>query len=53
MGDRLYKSKLTEQKCSIDKHYMSHWAMQGLPVSFMVVNKNQWDPHPINVRDIE
>eukprot|EP00347_Sterkiella_histriomuscorum_P023878 403333072 len=53
LGDHLYKSKLTEQKCCIIKHYMSHWALNSLPSSFMVLNKNQWDPHPINIRDIE
>jgi len=53
MGDHLYKSKLTETKCCIDKHYMSHWALANLPATFMVISKNQWDPHPINIRDIE
>ena len=53
MGDHLYKSKLTEQKCCIDKHYIMHWAIQGLPASFIVLNKNQWDPHPTNISNIE
>lgn len=53
MGDNLYKSKLTDQRCTIDKHYMSHWAVLGLPTSFLVINKNQWDPHPINITNVE
>ena len=30
-GLTLFKSKFTEQKCRIDKHYASHFAVLGMP----------------------
>ena len=45
----VYKSNNNEAVCFIRKSYVQHWAFVGLPQKFLVIGKNAWDPHPINV----
>jgi len=40
-------------KCHVKKQYVSHWAVDGLPQEFVVENKNTWDPHPVNITNVE
>jgi len=48
----LYKSKLTEWKCTIKKPYIQHWSVLDLPPEFLVSCKNAWDSHPVNITNI-
>jgi hypothetical protein len=48
----LFFSKLTDVKCVIKKHFISHPLMEGLPQEFVVENRNTWDPHPINITNM-
>lgn len=48
----LFFSKLTDVKCIIKKHFISHPLFEGLPQEFVVENRNTWDPHPINITNM-
>ncbi|CDW75232.1 UNKNOWN [Stylonychia lemnae] len=50
---QLFFSKLTDVKCSIKKQYISHPLLQQLPQEFVVDNHNSWDPHPVNITNIQ
>eukprot|EP00826_Nyctotherus_ovalis_P031984 TRINITY_DN2579_c0_g1_i6.p1 TRINITY_DN2579_c0_g1~~TRINITY_DN2579_c0_g1_i6.p1 ORF type:complete len:493 (+),score=117.99 TRINITY_DN2579_c0_g1_i6:45-1523(+) len=45
----VYKSNNNEAVCFIRKSYVQHWVFAGLPQKFVVIGKNAWDPHPVNV----
>eukprot|EP00347_Sterkiella_histriomuscorum_P012234 403369376 len=49
----LFFSKLTDVKCMIKKQYISNPLLTGLPAEFVVDNHNSWDPHPINITNIQ
>jgi len=36
--ESVFRAKLTEQRCQLDKHYMQHWAVVSLPTEFIVAN---------------
>ena len=40
-------------KIEIRKHFMSHWCVKGCYHEFMGENINTWDPHSINIVNIE
>ena len=40
-------------KCELRKNFMSHWLFKGIYHEFIVENVNTWDPHPINITNIE
>ena len=43
---------MTDVKCILKKHYVSHFLMEGVPSEFIVENQNTWDPHPVNIVDV-
>eukprot|EP00826_Nyctotherus_ovalis_P047926 TRINITY_DN5590_c0_g4_i1.p1 TRINITY_DN5590_c0_g4~~TRINITY_DN5590_c0_g4_i1.p1 ORF type:complete len:320 (+),score=91.44 TRINITY_DN5590_c0_g4_i1:156-1115(+) len=45
----VYKSNENEAICFVRKASVQHWGMVGLPQKFLVLAKNAWDPHPVNV----
>jgi hypothetical protein len=49
----LLYSKLTDVRCSMKKQYISHPLAVNLPQEFIVENKNTWDPHPLNITNID
>ena len=49
----LHLSKLYDVKCQIKKQHIKHWALINLPSSFVVTNTNRYDPHPINITQIQ
>eukprot|EP00347_Sterkiella_histriomuscorum_P002132 403369345 len=49
----LFYSKLTDVRCSLKKQYISHYLAVDIPQEFVVENKNTWDPHPINITNID
>lgn len=49
----LFYSKLTDVRCSIKKQYISHPLMANLSQEFVIENRNSWDPHPVNITNIE
>lgn len=49
----LYISTLFERKCIVLKQYLQHWSVVDLPKEFLVLNKNNWDPHPTNITNID
>jgi hypothetical protein len=48
----LFFSKLTDVKCLVKKHYISHPLMYKMPQEFVVENRNTWDPHPVNITNL-
>jgi len=44
-----YKSNENEAICFVKKSSVQHWALLGLPKKFLVLEKNAWDSHPVNV----
>ena len=49
----LFYSKLTDVRCALKKQYISHPLLQDLPQEFVVENRNSWDPHPLNITNID
>ena len=49
----LFYSKLTDVRCSLKKQYISHPLASGIPQEFVVENRNTWDPHPVNITNID
>ncbi len=47
-----FKSKEDESFCFIKKSCVQHWCLMGVPSKFLVIAKNAWDPHPVNVTNI-
>lgn len=40
-------------RCEVKKNYLSHWVMKDIFYEFIVENINTWDPHPINITQLE
>jgi hypothetical protein len=51
--NEIYIGKLTERKCITKKQHLHHWALKGISNEFIVCCKNQWDPHPTNITDLD
>ena len=51
--EEIYISKLTEGKVIIKKEYLQHWALENMTAEFLCCHKNQWDPHPVNITNID
>lgn len=49
----LFFSKLTDVKCNVKKQYISYPLLAGLPQEFVVDNHNSWDPHPVNITNLQ
>jgi hypothetical protein len=43
---------MTDVKCMVKKQYVSHWLMESVPQEFIVENQNTWDPHPVNITNV-
>jgi len=48
----IYFNYPQEQIVSIRKLRYSHWLVKDIPLKFKVYSANTWDPHPINISDI-
>jgi len=40
-------------KCDLRKNFLHHWILKGVYHEFIVENINIWDPHPINMTNLE
>lgn len=40
-------------KIDLNKNFVQHWCVAGVAHEFMGENINKWDPHPINIVNIE
>ncbi|CDW91520.1 UNKNOWN [Stylonychia lemnae] len=49
----LFYSKLSDIRCEIKKQFISHPYMQNIPQKFVVENRNSWDPHPVNITNLD
>ena len=49
----LFFSKMTDVRCALRKQYLSHPLLQNVPQEFIVENRNTWDPHPLNISNLE
>lgn len=43
----------SDVKIELRKNFMSHWSVKGVYHEFMGENINTWDPHPINIVNVE
>ena len=43
----------SDVKVELRKNFMSHWSVKGVYHEFMGENINTWDPHPINIVNVE
>ena len=46
-------SSAYDVKIDLNKNFVQHWCVAGVDHEFMGENVNTWDPHPINIVNIE
>ena len=46
-------SSAHDVKIDLNKNFVQHWCVAGVDHEFMGENVNTWDPHPINIVNIE
>ena len=46
-------TSMQDIKVQLHKDLMNHWCVKGVSYEFVVENINKWDPHPINIVNIE
>ena len=40
-------------KCELRKNFVNHWCVKKMYHEFIAENINTWDPHPINITNME
>ena len=46
-------TSMQDIKVELHKNLMNHWCVKGVMYEFVAENINKWDPHPINIVNIE
>ena len=47
--EKLYISKLDEVTVTIKNVHLQHWLFKDVKRTFIMQNRNLWDPHPVNL----